>query len=168
MGGETTYFAIFVPLMVLGLIANIFGLPGTVLVFVLTLGYFALSGFEEVGILPLAIMFLLTLAAEIGDFWLGIKGAFRLRFHPRSLGAAILGGMTGALVFTPLFLGLGLMAGIFFGGLAGVLLYELHDMYKMRPSLRNIRGIILGGVSAGTRGLGSLAVIFIFLVHVYG
>lgn len=158
---------IFILLLLPGLLINIFGLPGPLVILALTLLFSILTGFATPGIGHILAVIILATIAEVIDYRLGIRGAFTFRPSGSSLGLGTLFGAAGALILTPVIYGPGFIIGLFSGAFAGVFLSEIREMAKLRPSLRSSRGILLGGVAVLSRGGLSLLMIAIILTSIY-
>ncbi len=158
---------IFLVLLFLGLLINIFALPGPIFILVAAIFFFIITNFKAIGITAIIGMTILAALAETVDYLLGTRGAYPFRFSASSLGMGALLGTAAALAFTPVIYGPGLILGIFLGGLTGVFLVELINMGRLRPSLRNYRSILLNCVAVISRGVVSMAMIAIILDSIY-
>jgi uncharacterized protein YqgC (DUF456 family) len=128
--------ALLVLAQVVGLLLIPFGLPGIWLQ-VVSLGVFAwLSGFREVGWVPLAVVVALAVLAEVAEFTLGGRYAERYGGSKRAAWGAILGGLVGALLGVPVPI-IGSVIGAFVGSFVGAALLELTNNKDWRnPELR--------------------------------
>lgn len=158
---------IFLLFLFLGLLINIFSLPGPIVILVVAIFFFSITGFSAIGIAAIIGMAILAAIAETVDYLLGTRGAGPFRFSASSLGMGALFGTAGALALTPVIYGPGLILGIFLGAFTGVFLNELVKMGRLRPSLRNYRSILLNGVAVFSRGVVSLVMITIILNSIY-
>jgi uncharacterized protein len=165
---EVAGLTIFIGVMFLGLFSIIFGLPGAIVILLDAVIYSAMTRFEVIGFKVLVVLFLLAVAAEILEFFLGMAVSLQFGLSVKGFWASIVGGILGALAMTPLFLGLGAVLGTFIGGVAGVLLVELLRQGRLKPAFRATYGAIIGRV-AGTFAKGVLAVIMIIvtLTNIY-
>lgn len=159
---EIAGLTLFIVVLFIGLYVNIFGLPGTVLIFLDVLVYASATGFYNIG-RPLWISLLvLTLLAEGLEVMLSTIGIPRFSVSKKSFVVSILGSICGALVLTPWLYGLGALGGIFLGGFLGLLLTELIRQMRLRPAMRSTKGTLLGR-AAGTLTKGSLALVMVLL-----
>ncbi len=157
---ETAGLALFFLVLFLGMFSTIFGLPGTAIIFLDVLVYAAVTGFHRIGLGVLLALALIMVAAEAIEFFLGVLGAARFGASKQGLWASVLGGILGALLLTPSLLGLGAVAGAFFGGFAGTLLVEMLRQHKLKPAFRAAKGAMLGRI-AGTAAKGLLCLLMI-------
>lgn len=120
MNPTSLYYLIAVILVVIGLIGTVLPtLPGLPLVFAGMLLAAWAGGFEQVGILMLVVLGILTLVSLAVDFWATALGAKRVGASRKAIIGAVLGTFAG-LFFGPL----GLLFGPFVGALAGELLHR--------------------------------------------
>ncbi len=159
---EIAGLTLFIVVLFVGLYINLFGLPGTALIFLDTLGYASVSGFSSIGSSLLISLLVLALLAEGLELILSVTGVSRFSVSKRGFGASILGSIAGTLLLTPWLLGLGIVAGIYLGGFLGILLMELIRQMHLRPSLRKTNSALLGR-AAGTLAKGSLALAMVVL-----
>lgn len=119
-----------------GLLLIPFGLPGIWLQ-VVALGAFAwATGFREVGWVPLAVVVVLAVVAEVAEFTLGGKYAARYGGSKRAAWGAILGGLVGAVLGVPVPI-VGSVIGAFVGSFLGAALLEMTNSKDWRnPELR--------------------------------
>lgn len=165
---ELAGLTIFFLLLMAGVLATIFGLPGTLLILASVLVYAVISGFEKIGIRTILVLCLLAILAEGIEFLLGVTGAVHFGASKAGVWASIIGGLAGAVLLTPLFLGLGAVAGAFLGGFAGTLSVELFRRQKLKPAFRAAMGTFVGRV-AGTlvKGVLSIAMVVITVSKIY-
>lgn len=157
---EAAGLTLFILVLFAGLFSIVFGLPGTLVILLDVLIYGAATRFDAIGLKLLIVLVLLTAAAEALEFFMGMTAAVQFGLSFRSLWASIIGGITGAAMMTPLFLGLGTVMGIFIGGFAGVFIVELVRQGRMKPTFRASSRAILGRV-AGTMVKGFLGVVMV-------
>ena len=120
MDPTTLYYLIAAVLVLVGLIGTVLpALPGLPLVFVGMLLAAWAGDFEQVGILMLVVLGVLTLVSLAVDFWATALGAKRVGASRKAIIGAVLGTFAG-LFFGPL----GLVLGPFVGALAGELLHR--------------------------------------------
>ncbi|MCF8062539.1 MAG: DUF456 domain-containing protein [Deltaproteobacteria bacterium] len=136
----------FILLLVMGLLANIVGLPGN---------------WVNIGLLGLwrwahqdmpadwwFFLFLLVLAglAELIEFWSQVEGARRYGGTRGGTWGAFLGGIAGSIVMAPLFLGVGVLIGAVVGAFLGCLALEILAGRGLAESLHASRGALWGRV----------------------
>ena len=120
MDPTALYYMIAAVLVLVGLIGTVLpALPGLPLVFVGMLLAAWAGDFEQVGILMLVVLGVLTLVSLAVDFWATALGAKRVGASRKAIIGAVLGTFAG-LFFGPL----GLVLGPFVGALAGELLHR--------------------------------------------
>jgi len=159
---EIVGVTLFILVLMLGAFSILFGLPGTVIILIDATIYAAVTGFERIGLKILATLLILSILAELADFAVGMAGAVKFGASRKAFWASIIGGLLGAALMAPFLLGLGAVAGGFFGGFAGVLTVELLRRNRLKPSLRAAWGTILGR-AAGICVKGGLALIMIVI-----
>ena len=165
---ETAGLTVFILVLFMGIFSIVFGIPGTVVILIDVILYALITGFGRIGIKIILILLVISIAAEAIDFSLGMAGAARFGISRRAIWISAISGFVGALVMTPLFLGLGTVAGIFLGGFAGLLAIEMVHQARLKPALRPGYAAILGRV-AGTliKGFCALAMIVITMSNIY-
>lgn len=121
---------------VVGLLLIPFGLPGIWLQ-VMSLGVFAwATGFREVGVVPLVLVVVMAVLAEVAEFALGGRYAERYGGSKRAAWGAILGGLVGAVLGVPVPI-IGSVIGAFVGSFVGAALLEMTNSKDWRnPELR--------------------------------
>lgn len=165
---ETTGLSLFILVLFLGLFATVFSYPGTVVILGDAVLYAVFTGFQQIGLLIIVILVILSILAEAIDFALGMVGAAHIDSSARAVLAAAAGSCIGAVVMTPLLLGLGTLVGIFFGGVIGLLVVELIRQSKMKPSLRPPVASMLGRVFAVfVKGGTALSMIIVVMLNIY-
>ncbi|MBN1663538.1 MAG: DUF456 domain-containing protein [Deltaproteobacteria bacterium] len=165
---EIAGLTIFILVLFAGLFSIIFGLPGTVIIFIDVLLYAAATGFMKIGFKILLILALLMILAEALEFLLGVMGAARFGASKKGLWASVIGSMIGAVVMTPFLMGIGAIIGVFLGGFSGTLIVELIQRQRIKPALRAGFGAVLGRIAGIiAKGTLSAAMIIITLIHIY-
>jgi len=71
---EAAGLTIFVVVLFIGVFSIIFGFPGTFLILGDVVVYALATGFEKIGLRVIIILALLSLLAEMADFFMGIAG----------------------------------------------------------------------------------------------
>ena len=165
---EITGLSLFILILFAGIFSIIFGIPGTIIILIDIIMYAFVTGFEKIGIPLIAILIAITILAEGLDFVLGISGAAQLGITKRVVLISALSSLAGAMILTPVFFGLGAVMGIFLGGFACVLMFELLHQSKLKPALRSGYSALLGRV-AGTlaKGFFALVMIIITMSNIY-
>ncbi len=165
---ETGGLTLFILVLLFGIFSILFGFPGTVIILMDAAIYAAFTGFDRIGAKTLLTLLILSILAEVTDFALGMAGAVKFGASRKSYWSAAIGGVIGAALLIPFLLGLGAVAGAFFGGLTGVLILELLRQNRLKPALRAFWGSILGR-AAGIflKGVFALMMAVITLTGVY-
>ena len=128
-------YALLALAQVAGLILIPFGLPGTWLQ-VAALGAFAwATRFQVVGWIPIAIVVVLAVVAEVLEFMLGGRFAQKYGGSRRAGWGAILGGLVGAVIGVPVFI-IGSVIGAFIGAFVGAALLELTARQEWKTEWR--------------------------------
>ena len=164
IGGLT----LFILVLLFGTFSILFGFPGTVIIFIDAVLFGAITGFERIGLKILIALLILSALAEVTDFAVGMAGALKLGASRKGLGAFLAGGLIGALLLSPVLFGLGLIVGTFVGGFIAMLTLELVTRRRLKPTLREVWGTILGR-SAGicVKGFIALIMVIVTLTSIY-
>ena len=128
-------FTVFIMILFAGIFLNLFGLPGTVVIFFDVLLYAIFTGFDSVGLKIILFLLISTIIAETIDFFV-MTGGYQPITSIKSFGAAAIGAATGPFLLTPFFGGPGIWGGFFLGGLAGILTIELIHQSKLKAPFR--------------------------------
>jgi len=102
---EYAGLTIFILVMLIGFFAILLGLPGTLVILFDVLVYALVTGFDRIGLGTLLALVAISALAESLEFLFGITWARRYGTSKRGIAASIVGGIIGAVVLTPLFLG---------------------------------------------------------------
>ena len=164
IGGLT----LFILVLLFGTFSILFGFPGTVIIFIDAVLYGAVTGFDKIGFKILIALLTLSALAEVTDFAVGMAGTVKFGASRKGLWAFLAGGLTGALLLSPFLLGLGLIVGTFLGGFVAMLTLEMVTRRRLKPTLREAWGAILGR-SAGicVKGFIALIMVIITLTSIY-
>jgi len=130
--------------LLLGIFSILFGIPGTVVILIDAAVYAAFTGFDKIGGKIMITLLVLSILAELSDFAIGMAGAVEFGASKKSLAASVIGGITGALLLSPLMLGVGAVIGALSGGFIGIFTVELLQQFKLKPALRAAWGNIVG------------------------
>jgi len=167
-GLEIAGLTLFILVLIFGTFSILFGMPGTVIILIDALIYAAVTGFDKIGFKILLTLLVLSALAEAADFAVGMAGAVKFGASRRGLWAFVVGGIAGAMIMAPALLGLGLILGTFLGGFIAMLIVELLDRNRLKPSLRAAWGGIIGR-AAGicVKGFFALIMVVITLTSIY-
>jgi uncharacterized protein len=164
IGGLT----LFILVLLFGTFSILFGLPGTIIILVDAALYAAVTGFERIGFKILITLLILSILAELADFAVGMAGAVKFGASRTAFWASVIGGLIGAILMMPFWLGLGAVTGGFLGGFIAILIVELLRQNRLKPAIRAAWGAILGR-AAGicVKGVFALIMTVITLTSVY-
>ena len=163
----TAGLTIFILILFAGLFLNLFGLPGTVVIFCDVLLYAVFTGFDPLGWKIILFLLLLTILAEGIDFFLVMRG-FEPSASRKSVITTVSGAVAGAFLLTPFLWGPGMWLGFFLGGLGGILTAELVRQSKLKISFRTSGSEILSMVGRKIiKGFISLVIIAFSLSNIY-
>ena len=161
-------FAVFLLILFAGIYLTLFGLPGTVIIFLDVLAYSLFTGFQRIGWKALLFLLLFSLVAETIDFLLGLKGTPRTPVFRKSFWASAAGAITGAVILTPFLMGPGAWGGFFLGGLIGIMIVEILHISAVRPFPQNSNYLLLAIFGRKmTKGVCALIMIAVSLSHIY-
>jgi uncharacterized protein len=147
--------------MIAGLLLIPLGLPGTWLQAAALAGFAWWTDFATVGLIPVVVVVLLALLAEIGDLLLAGRYARRYGGGGRAALGAIVGGLAGALVGVPVPL-LGSVFGAFIGAFVGAAALELFGGGAAGSAARAGWGALVGRIvsTAMKGGVGVVIALF--------
>ncbi len=164
IGGLT----LFILVLLFGAFSILFGLPGTVIILIDASLYGAFTGFEKIGFKILLTLLILSILAELTDFAVGMTSAVNFGASRKAFWVSVIGGLIGAALLAPFWLGLGAIAGGFLGGFVGILIVELLNRNRLKPTLRAAWGALLGRAAGMfVKGFFALIMIIITLTSVY-
>jgi hypothetical protein len=164
----TAGFTVFILILFAGIFLNLFGLPGTVVIFFDVLLYAIFTGFDRVGWQMILFLLISAVAAETIDFFLVMGETPQPAASRKSIGAAALGAITGALLLTPFYWGPGTWIGFFLGGLAGILIMEIIRQYKLKAPYRTLNQTIFAMAGKKiAKGFIALCMIAFSLSNIY-
>jgi len=160
-------FTVFILILFAGIFLNLFGLPGTVVIFFDVLFYAIFTGFDHVGLKIILFLLISAIIAETIDF-LVMAGGYQPMTSKKSFGAAAIGATAGALFLTPFFWGPGIWGGFFLGGLAGILTIEFIRQSKLKAPFRTPSRAIFAMIGGKmVKGLIALFMIAFSLSNIY-
>ncbi len=161
-------FAFFILLLFIGIYLSLFGLPGTIIIFADVLAYAVVTGFDRIGFKIILFLLVFSIIAEMIDFLMGMTGAMRPLPSKKLFWASIIGAITGILILTPFFRGLGILGGFFLGCFAGILLAELIRQSKLQtPFKASYRAIFVMIGGKMVKGCIALTMITVSLANIY-
>jgi uncharacterized protein YqgC (DUF456 family) len=164
----TAGLAVFILILFAGIYINLFGLPGTLVIFFDVLFYAIFTGFDRIGWKILLFLFIAAVIAEIIDFLLDMYGGLKPIDAKKTFGASAIGAITGTVILTPLFWGPGIWAGFFLGGLAGLLIVEFLRQSKLRAPFRATHRAIFAMVGRKLlKGVIALFMVAVSLSNIY-
>jgi uncharacterized protein len=152
-------FTVFILILFLGVYLTLFGLPGTIVIFLDVLFYIIFTGFDHVGWKIILFLLISAVIAETIDFLI-MAGGYQQIASKKSFGAAAIGSLIGAFLLTPFFWGPGTWGGFFLGGLAGILTVEFTRQLKLKAPFRTPGSAILAMIG-GKMIKGSIALFMI-------
>jgi uncharacterized protein YqgC (DUF456 family) len=164
-----TGLTIFILILFAGVFLNLFGLPGTVVIFFDVLFYSIFTGFEHVGLKIILFLFVSAVIAEtIEFFWIISETPQQAVSQKKFLKAAALGAFAGAFLLTPFFWGPGAWIGFFLGGLAGILITEVIRQFRLKAPYRTLNRVIFTIIGKNAvKGFISLCMIAFSLSNIY-
>jgi uncharacterized protein YqgC (DUF456 family) len=161
-------FTIFILILFAGIFLNLFGLPGTAVIFFDVLFYSIFTGFDHVGWKIILFLLISATAAETIDFFLVMGETPQPTVSRRSIVTAAVGALTGAFLLTPFYWGPGTWIGFFLGGLTGILIIEIIRQSKLKAPYRTInRAIFAMAGKKIVKGFISLCMIAFSLSNIY-
>lgn len=165
---ETAGLTLFILVLFSGIFSILFGFPGTILILLASIVYAVLTGFEKVGFVMILILGALSLVAEFLDFYLGIRGVSKFGATKGSIAASLVGAAIGALLLTPVLLGLGTLVGAFVGGAAGTFMVEFARQKDLKPAMRISYALLIGRIfGVFAKGFCALVMIVMILSAIY-
>jgi len=161
-------FAVFILILFIGIYLSLFGLPGTIIIFLDVLLYAIFTGFAEVGWKVLLFLLVFAILAETIDFLAGLAHAHKVPAMRKSLWGAAIGAVAGMIFFTPILWGLGTWGGFFLGGLTGLLIMEWLRQSKLKgPHQVTNRAFFAMMGRKAVKGVFALIMIFVSLSNIY-
>lgn len=152
--------ALLLVLLLAGVVLNLIGAPGTVLMAVAVLAFGWLTEWHVFGLWSLLLIFILAVAAEALEFLGGLAGAKAGGASPRgvrwALGGALLGALLMVLTFNPLPVLLGLLGGAVLG--------EHKEHGDWRRALKSALGVLAGKAAGIVAKTGIALLILLYCV----
>jgi hypothetical protein len=165
---EFAALSIFILVLLVGFFSILLGLPGTLVILFDALVYALVTGFDRIGFKILLVLVVISALAESLEFLLGITWAKRYGTSKRGIMASLIGGVIGALLLTPVFMGLGALIGSFLGALLGAFAVEIINQKDFKPAARAGFGALMGRLAGMfAKGLCALAMVIITLMSIY-
>ena len=165
---EYAGLTIFILVMLIGFFSILLGLPGTLVILFDVLVYAIVTGFDKIGFGILLALVAFSALAESLEFLFGITWARRYGTSKRGVAASVVGGIIGAVLLTPVFLGLGALIGSFIGAILGAFTVEILTQQELKPAARAGFGALMGRLAGlFAKGLCGLAMVIITLSAIY-
>lgn len=136
-------FTIFILILFAGIFLNLFGLPGTVVIFFDVLFYSIFTGFDRVGLKIILFLLISAITAETIDFFIVRGETSQSLVSKKSFAAVVLGAFIGTFLLTPFLGGPGIWIGFFSGGFAGILIIEVIRQSKLKAPHRALNRVIV-------------------------
>ncbi|UCD15804.1 MAG: DUF456 domain-containing protein [Candidatus Omnitrophota bacterium] len=130
-----------------GFISIFFTTFGTLIIFIGSLVYAALTGFAVINLKTIVVLFAFYLCGEVLEYICIIAGAKKFGASNVAVAGALIGGFAGALLGTAV-LGIGIFLGVFVGIFLGAFLAEFIVQKDLVKSLKAGTGSILGRIGS--------------------
>jgi uncharacterized protein YqgC (DUF456 family) len=161
-------FTIFILILFAGIFLNLFGLPGTVVIFFDVLFYSIFTGFDRVGLKIILFLLICAITAETIDFFIVIGETAQPLVSKESFAAVVSGALIGTFLLTPFLGGPGIWIGFFSGGFAGILTIEVIRQSKLKAPHRALnRAIVTMAGKKIIKGFITLCMIAFSLSNIY-
>ena len=161
----TAGLTIFTLVMFAGLFSIISGLPGTIIILAAAVVYALVTGFGILGLKVLGVLAVIAALTESLDVLFIMNGARGPGFSKAGLISSVLGGLAGAAILTPVFMGLGALAGILLGGITANIMVETFK-YRNRKTV-TYKSIFGDAARKLIKGISGTAMVLIVLFSVY-
>lgn len=162
---STAGLTVFMLVMFAGLFSIISGLPGTLIILGAAIVYSLVTGFGILGLKVLGLLVVIAAVTEALDVLFIMSGSRGPGFSKAGLVSSVLGGLAGAAILTPVFMGLGALAGILLGGITANIMVEL---LKFRNGKTVTYKDIFGDAARKLiKGVSGTAMVLIVLFSVY-
>jgi len=161
-------FTIFILILFAGIFLNLYGLPGTVVIFFDVLFYSIFTGFDRVGLKIILFLLICAITAETIDFFIVIGETAQPLVSKESFAAVVSGALIGTFLLTPFLGGPGIWIGFFSGGFAGILTIEVIRQSKLKAPHRALnRAIVTMAGKKIIKGFITLCMIAFSLSNIY-
>ena len=168
-GFELFLTIIYFILAVIALISNVFGIPGNLIIFFLTLGYKLLTGPEVMGWLPVIVVFILFITGEILESALGLRGARKVGLSKKAMLASFIGAIAGSILMAPFLLGVGAVIGAALGAFLGAFIITILEERKLKKAveggIESAKGRVYGTLLKRLSGLVMIIVALIAAIR---
>ncbi|MCL4558560.1 MAG: DUF456 domain-containing protein [Deltaproteobacteria bacterium] len=114
-------------IMTVSTISIVFGMPGTLVSFLAVLMFVIVTKAHFIGWTTVAVLALMTLVAELGEWLLGIKDSRKAGVSRKGIAASIIGGVAGSIALAPFLLGIGAILGAVLGAFLGAFTVSLME-----------------------------------------
>ena len=161
-------FTIFILILFAGIFLNLFGLPGTAVIFFDVLFYAIFTGFNQVGLKIILFLLVSAIIAETIDFFLGHRRSISTCCFKRIFWCCGIRGCCGSIFAYAVFWGPGTWIGFFSGGLAGILIMEIIRQSRLKAPYRTINRAIFAMTGKKiVKGFIALCMIAFSLSNIY-
>lgn len=165
---EVAGTSLFFVVLFLGIFLIPLGFPGTVIIFAAVVLYALFTGFSKIELKVIFILLFISVLAEILDFAIGVMGAVKFGASKEGVLFSIIGGFLCAIIMTPVFYGIGAIAGSFLGGFIGIVIYETIKQSRLKPAFRAGYGAIAGRFAGMlVKGILAFTMIIIIMSNIY-
>ena len=150
-------------ILIIGFVSIFFGVAGTFIILIAAFVYSLITHFEVIPWSVLLVLAGLAVAVELIEMF--IAGVAARKFGSSKAGAwgAIIGGLFGAIILTPVAPLIGTIFGGFIGAFLGALLFELIASEDFKKSLKSAWGAFLGMLGGKVVKL-TVAIIMIVII----
>ncbi len=108
-------------------ISIVFGMPGTLISFLAVLLFVLVTKAHFIGWTTVAVLALMTIIAELGEWLLGIKDARKVGLSRKGIVASLIGAIIGSIIAAPFLFGIGAIAGAVLGSFLGAFAVSLME-----------------------------------------
>ncbi len=161
----TAGLTVFMLAMFAGLVSIISGLPGTIIILAAAVIYALATGFGILGLKILGVLAVIAVVTESLDVLFIMNGARGPGFSKAGLVSSALGSLAGAAILTPVFMGVGALAGILLGGTTANIMVETFK-YRNRKTV-TYKGIFGDAARKLIKGVSGTGMVLIVLFSVY-
>lgn len=160
---EALIFGFAVVFMILGLIGIVIPiLPGLLLIWLTTLAYALVEGFEAIDAFTFIAITIIALLAGTADIWMSLLGAKTGGASFRAMALGLVGGIIGFIIGSPIPIVGNLIGGIV-GYAFGVLIGQFHKYRDWNSAFKaSVGGIVGWGIATVTQVIAGVVIILIF------